>query len=123
MVSCRTLQIAEPRALNLEKDYLAEPWNAGSFRKCPIKELNGNREIKSVQGGSVSYMHKFYATTGDPKAIGQADHANLSGVDSVAVAGLETWRRMTHQCASSTKTCTSTSFKQTVQPVEWNSDK
>ena len=31
-VSCRTLQIAEPKALNLEKDYLAEPWNVGSFR-------------------------------------------------------------------------------------------
>ena len=30
-VSCRTLQIAEPKALNLEKDYLAEPWNAGSL--------------------------------------------------------------------------------------------
>ena len=30
-VSCRTLQIAEPKALNLEKDYLAEPWNVGSF--------------------------------------------------------------------------------------------
>ena len=28
MVSCRTLQIAEPKARNLEKDYLAEPWNA-----------------------------------------------------------------------------------------------
>ena len=35
MVSCRTLQLAEPKALNLEEDYLAEPWNAGSFRKCP----------------------------------------------------------------------------------------
>ena len=34
MFSCRTLQIAEPKALNLEKDYLAEPWNAGSFRIC-----------------------------------------------------------------------------------------
>ena len=34
-VSCRTLQIAEPKALNLEKDYLAEPWNAGSFCICP----------------------------------------------------------------------------------------
>ena len=33
-VSCRTLQIAEPNALNSENDYLAEPWNAGSFRKC-----------------------------------------------------------------------------------------
>ena len=36
IVSCRTLQIAEPKALNLEKDYLAEPWNSGSFRICPI---------------------------------------------------------------------------------------
>ena len=35
-VSCRTLQIAEPKALNSEKDHLAEPWNAGSFRKCPF---------------------------------------------------------------------------------------
>ena len=35
MVSCRTHRIAEPKALNSEKDYLAEPWNAGSFRKCP----------------------------------------------------------------------------------------
>ena len=34
-VSCRTLRLAEPKALNSEKDYLAEPWNAGSFRKCP----------------------------------------------------------------------------------------
>ena len=34
-VSCRTLQIAEPKALNTKKDHLAEPWNAGSFRKCP----------------------------------------------------------------------------------------
>ena len=36
-VSCRTPHLAEPKALNLEKDYLAEPWNAGSFRVCPIK--------------------------------------------------------------------------------------
>ena len=36
-VSCRTLEIAEPKALNLEKDNLAEPWNAGSFRVCPRK--------------------------------------------------------------------------------------
>ena len=37
-VSCRTLlEIAEPKALNLEKDNLAEPWNAGSFRVCPKK--------------------------------------------------------------------------------------
>ena len=35
-VSCRTLQIAEPKALNLEKGYLAEPWNARSFRVCPL---------------------------------------------------------------------------------------
>ena len=35
-VSRRTLEIAEPEALNLEKDNLAEPWNAGSFRVCPI---------------------------------------------------------------------------------------
>ena len=34
-VSCRTLQIAESKTLKLEKDYLAEPWNAASFRKCP----------------------------------------------------------------------------------------
>ena len=34
-VSCRTVQIAEPNALNLGKDYLAEPRNAGSFRICP----------------------------------------------------------------------------------------
>ena len=34
-VSCRTLPIAEPKVLNSEKDYLAEPWNAVSFRKCP----------------------------------------------------------------------------------------
>ena len=38
-VSCRTLEIAEPKALNLEKDNLAEPWNAGSFRVCPNKHL------------------------------------------------------------------------------------
>ena len=36
MVSSRTLQVAEPKALNLKKDYLAEPWNAGSFRTCPF---------------------------------------------------------------------------------------
>ena len=35
-VSCRTLEIAEPKALNLEKDNLAEPWNAGSFRVRPL---------------------------------------------------------------------------------------
>ena len=35
-VSCRTLEIAEPNALNLEKDNLAEPWNVGSFRVCPL---------------------------------------------------------------------------------------
>ena len=34
-VSCRTLEIAEPKALSLEKDHLAEPWNGGSFRICP----------------------------------------------------------------------------------------
>ena len=34
-VSCQTLRIAEPKALNSERDYLAEPRNAGSFRKCP----------------------------------------------------------------------------------------
>ena len=38
-VSCRTLQIAEHETLNLEKDYLAEPWNAGSFRKCPVLDV------------------------------------------------------------------------------------
>ena len=32
MVSCRTLQIAEPKALNLEKDDLAEPGMGGSNR-------------------------------------------------------------------------------------------
>ena len=39
-VSCRTLQIAEPKALNLEKDYLAEAWNARSFRnsQSPFSE-------------------------------------------------------------------------------------
>ena len=35
MVSCRTLQIAEPKALKLEKDYLAKRWNVGSFCICP----------------------------------------------------------------------------------------
>ena len=35
MFSCRTLEIAEPKALSLEKDHLAEPWNGGSFRICP----------------------------------------------------------------------------------------
>ena len=34
-VSCRTVKIAEPKAMNSEKDHPAEPWNAGSFRKCP----------------------------------------------------------------------------------------
>ena len=29
-----TLQISEPRALNFEEDYLAEPWKAGSSRIC-----------------------------------------------------------------------------------------
>ena len=28
--------IAEPKALKLEKDHLAEPWNVGSFRKYPV---------------------------------------------------------------------------------------
>ena len=41
-VSCRTLEIAEPKALNLEKDNLAEPWNAGSFRACPLKNTKGS---------------------------------------------------------------------------------
>ena len=41
MVSRRNLQIAEPKALNLKKDYLAEPWNAGSFRSCPLKAMEG----------------------------------------------------------------------------------
>ena len=36
-VSFRTLQIAEPKALTLEKDYFPEPWNAGSFQKCHTK--------------------------------------------------------------------------------------
>ena len=35
-VSCRTSEIAEPEALNLEKYNLAEPWNAGCFRVCPF---------------------------------------------------------------------------------------
>ena len=34
-VSCRTPKVAEPKTLTLEKDNLAEPWNEGSFRKCP----------------------------------------------------------------------------------------
>ena len=34
-VFCRALQIAKPKALNSEKDYPAEAWNARSFRKCP----------------------------------------------------------------------------------------
>ena len=38
-VSCRTLEIAEPKALSLEKDHLAEPWNGGSFRICPQKGM------------------------------------------------------------------------------------
>ena len=33
---CRTLQVAEPKALNLEKDFLAEPWIVGSFWICPV---------------------------------------------------------------------------------------
>ena len=46
MLSCQTLtrsakvcgqalQTAQPKALDLEKDHLAEPWNVGSFRLCP----------------------------------------------------------------------------------------
>ena len=35
-VSCRTLQVAEPKVQNLKKDHLAELWNVGSFRTCPI---------------------------------------------------------------------------------------
>ena len=38
-VSCRTLEIAKPKALNLEKENLAEPWNAGSFRVCQVQFL------------------------------------------------------------------------------------
>ena len=36
----RTLQVAEPKALNLEKGCLAEPWNVGSFRICPLIALS-----------------------------------------------------------------------------------
>ena len=32
----RTLQVAQPKALNLEKDSLAEPWIVGCFRICPV---------------------------------------------------------------------------------------
>ena len=48
-VSCRTLRLAEPKALNAEKDYLAEPWNAGSFRKCPYttRENTTNSKMAS----------------------------------------------------------------------------
>ena len=40
-----TPPIAEPKALNLEKDDLAELWNAGSFRKCPLvnEDVASNR--------------------------------------------------------------------------------
>ena len=53
--SCRTLRIAEPKALNLEKDYLAEPWNAGSFRKCPqalfsVCFLSGGNKRDKLKG-------------------------------------------------------------------------
>ena len=49
-VSCRTLEIAEPKALSLEKDHLAEPWNGGSFRICPIKEFGGRDAPEASQG-------------------------------------------------------------------------
>ena len=37
-VCCRTLQVAELKALNFEKDSLAEPCHVGSFRICPRLE-------------------------------------------------------------------------------------
>ena len=43
-ISCRTLKIAEPKALHLEKDYLAKPWNAESFenaQRCRNCSRNG----------------------------------------------------------------------------------
>ena len=36
-VCCQTLQIPEPKALNLQKDHLAEHWNVASFRICPLQ--------------------------------------------------------------------------------------
>ena len=56
-VSCRTLQNAEPKALNSEKDYLAEPRNAGSFRKCPMLM----RAAKTTTMGHKTFLpKKFY---------------------------------------------------------------
>ena len=45
-VCCRTLQIAELKALNVEKDYLAEPSNVGSFRICPHMLKWGNHGLQ-----------------------------------------------------------------------------
>ena len=57
-VSCRTLQIAEPKALNSEKDYLAERWNAGSFRICPksstISTVHHKKFFRCYNSGSCS---------------------------------------------------------------------
>ena len=55
-VSCRTLEIAEPKALSLEKDHLAEPWNGGSFHLCPKKSL-----LESLRGiNFVATSHKCF---------------------------------------------------------------
>ena len=43
-VSCRTLQIAEPQALNSEKDYLAEPWNEGPFENAHFNSVQTSGE-------------------------------------------------------------------------------
>ena len=65
-VSCRTLQIAEPKALNSEKDYLAEPWNAGSFAKCPsmqfeiaIRETTKDPEVEGSRSYQISVAPLF----------------------------------------------------------------
>ena len=44
--SCRTLQIAEPKALNLEKDFPAKPCNLGFLRKCPQNQAIGVTKLR-----------------------------------------------------------------------------
>ena len=91
-VSCRTLRIAEPKALNSEKDYLAEPWNAGSSRKCPDNKamksgeflktlwiaLNINSERSSKKVASELLEVNSGKCRGFPEALGKSDSLRVT---------------------------------------------
>ena len=66
-VCCRTLQVAERKALNLEKDYLAEPWicqgllavAASEFLDCCPATVDAEKTHVPKNWWGINF-HKYY---------------------------------------------------------------